>query len=145
MGVVKQNKDGRFRYYYKDSEGKHKLISYPRVIMENLLNRTLDDNEIIHHIDGDPSNNNISNLQVMTKEEHARLHRTEYYDKEVVCEVCGKTFIWTAERQSVYQRDLNRNKNRIVTCSKSCSSIYGRYIQLGYNELEALELSRKRK
>jgi hypothetical protein len=28
----------------------------------------------VHHIDGDPSNNDISNLQPMTNVEHARLH-----------------------------------------------------------------------
>ena len=142
---VKINKDGRMRAYYKDSNGKDKLISYPKLIMEEYLGRKLLDNEIVHHIDGNPLNNDISNLQVLTYEEHNRLHFKSYYDKEAICEVCGRPFIWTAERQSLYQKDFNQNKNRIITCSKSCSSLYGRYIQLGYNEHEALELSKNRK
>ena len=141
---VKINKDGRMRAYYKDNNSKDKLISYPKLIMEEYLGRKLLDNEIVHHIDGNPLNNDISNLQVLTYEEHNRLHFKSYYDKEVICEVCGRPFIWTAKRQGFFQRDLNRNKNRIITCSRRCSNIYGRYIQLGYNENEALLMAKKK-
>lgn len=114
--------------------------------MEQHLGRKLYPNEDVHHIDGDVTNNDISNLQVLDHVEHEKLHNpAKYYDKEVICDVCGKSFIWTAERQSLYQRDFNRNKNRIITCSRSCSSLYGRYIQLGYDEYKALELSKNRK
>lgn len=145
ISKVKINRDGRLRAYYKNAKGEDKLISYPKLIMEGYLGRKLLDDEVVHHINGNPLDNDISNLQVLTKSEHAKLHNTVYHDKEVICDVCGKSFIWTAERQSLYQRDFNRNKNRIITCSRSCSSLYSRYIQLGYNEHEALELSKNRK
>jgi hypothetical protein len=139
-------KDKRTRVTCKDNEGNLHVISYPRLIMEQHLGRKLKPNEDVHHIDGDVTNNDISNLQVLDHVEHEKLHNpAKYYDKEVICDVCGKTFIWTAERQSLYQRDFNRNKNRIITCSKSCSSLYGRYIQLGYDKYKALELSKNRK
>lgn len=136
---IVKGKDNRLRAYVIDDDNKLHVVSYPRILMEQYLGRKLKPNEDVHHIDGDVMNNNISNLQVLDHVEHEKLHAkplVKYYDKEAVCEVCGKTFIWTAERQSLYQRDLNRNKNRIVTCSKSCSSKYGRYIQLGYSNIE---------
>jgi hypothetical protein len=139
-------KDKRTRATCKDNEGNLHVISYPRLLMEQHLNRKLKPNEDVHHIDGDVTNNDISNLQVLDHVEHEKLHNpAKYYDKEVICDVCGKSFIWTAERQSLYQSDFNRNKNRIITCSKSCSSLYGRYIQLGYDKYKALELSKNRK
>ena len=48
-----------------------------RYIMEQHLGRKLNDNEIVHHIDGNKLNNDISNLKVMTKGEHSSFHRKE--------------------------------------------------------------------
>lgn len=87
---IHKNKDGRLRMYYKKDNGKHSLVSYPRVIMEKELNRKLTEDEIVHHIDGNPENNEVSNLQVMTLKEHSRMHKTKYHDIVIPCEVCGK-------------------------------------------------------
>lgn len=48
-----------------------------RVVMEEHLGRPLSSLEVVHHIDGDKWNNDISNLQVMTQSEHALLHHLE--------------------------------------------------------------------
>lgn len=48
-----------------------------RKIAEKALGRKLSENEVVHHIDGNPSNNNISNLAVMDKETHIKLHKRE--------------------------------------------------------------------
>jgi hypothetical protein len=45
-----------------------------RVIMEKHLGRSLRSDEIVHHIDGDKTNNDISNLIIMSQSEHAKLH-----------------------------------------------------------------------
>ena len=46
-----------------------------RVIAEHMLGRALLPSEVVHHIDGDPRNNDPSNLQVLASSaEHARLH-----------------------------------------------------------------------
>ena len=41
-----------------------------RIVMENSLGRKLKNSEHIHHIDGNPKNNNISNLMVVSNREH---------------------------------------------------------------------------
>ena len=48
-----------------------------RLIMEQQIGRYLTEDEIVHHKDGDKSNNDISNLQIMTKSKHAEHHYTE--------------------------------------------------------------------
>lgn len=45
-----------------------------RKIMSEHLGRKLRSDEIVHHIDGNKSNNEISNLVIMTRAEHAKLH-----------------------------------------------------------------------
>ena len=46
-----------------------------RMLMQNHIGRKLSRFDVVHHIDGDPSNNEISNLLLTTPEEHARIHR----------------------------------------------------------------------
>lgn len=45
------------------------------VVEELILGRSLSPDEVVHHIDFDKRNNNPSNLAVMTRSEHARLHK----------------------------------------------------------------------
>lgn len=58
---------------YRKLLGRHEH----RVVMERYLGRALCSEEIVHHIDGDQHNNAIENLQVVTAEEHARIHREQ--------------------------------------------------------------------
>lgn len=48
-----------------------------RKIMEEHLQRKLLSTEIVHHIDGNKQNNNISNLQIVTRAEHLKIHHNE--------------------------------------------------------------------
>lgn len=43
--------------------------------MEQHLGRKLKKGEVVHHIDGNKTNNNINNLQLMTAKEHSKMHR----------------------------------------------------------------------
>lgn len=46
-----------------------------RVVMEQYLGRKLNNDEVVHHINEDKKDNRIENLQVMTREEHSKMHR----------------------------------------------------------------------
>lgn len=52
-----------------------------RLVMARLINRPLDANETVHHIDGDRLNNDPSNLQLRTGQHGNRIH--------VRCHDCG--------------------------------------------------------
>jgi len=58
--------------YVKPSGTKYALEH--RVIMEDCLGRRLEPEEVVHHRDGDPSNNDIANLQLFENQaEHIRI------------------------------------------------------------------------
>lgn len=54
-----------------------KRIYAHRAVMEAHLGRKLERHEHVHHIDHNTHNNDINNLQILTSEEHSRMHMTE--------------------------------------------------------------------
>lgn len=100
-------KDGRMRVYLKDI---NQVMSYPKFLMEQMLGRKLMPNEQVHHKDGNPTNNELDNLEIRLLGEHQKEHSTKYYDKTEICAWCGKEFIWTAKQQWNFYRNQSRKK-----------------------------------
>jgi transposase-like protein len=50
-------------------------IAYQRYVVELRDGRKLTGDGVVHHVDGDPLNNDPENLVVLSKAEHMRLHR----------------------------------------------------------------------
>jgi hypothetical protein len=71
-------KGGRFiqaGYYWLSNNGT--TIAEHRHIMELHLKRELESHEIVHHKNHNKLDNRITNLIILTRAEHARLHKLE--------------------------------------------------------------------
>ena len=67
-----------------------------RLIVEQSIGRYLTPEEVVHHINGDKSDNRIGNLAVMSASEHSRLHggRASVLHRssgEFTCQECGRS------------------------------------------------------
>jgi hypothetical protein len=63
--------------YHEYTRGPNAGRSFHVVLMEERIGRRLLPDEVVHHIDGNRQNNDISNLALMTATAHNRLHRRE--------------------------------------------------------------------
>lgn len=59
---------------YKTIQVNKKQVRLHRYLMEQCIGRSLSFNEIVHHKDGDIFNNDLSNLELITRAEHMRRH-----------------------------------------------------------------------
>lgn len=60
--------------YYEITTGDNKGSSVHVVVMEEYIGRKVYKNEVVHHKNEIKTDNDISNLELMTKSEHARHH-----------------------------------------------------------------------
>lgn len=50
-----------------------------RIIMEEYLGRQLRKVELVHHINGDPQDNQIENLEIVDIREHPKIHKDDLF------------------------------------------------------------------
>ena len=50
------------------------VIFEHRAVMEKHIGRKLTEDEVVHHINGDKTDNRLENLQLMTRGEHSTMH-----------------------------------------------------------------------
>lgn len=62
---------GKYRYICKNG----KLQTVHRTLMHEIDPRNNESELVVHHIDGNKSNNDITNLTWMPKGDHIRLHK----------------------------------------------------------------------
>ena len=125
-GIAKR---GEYRYAIvpdHPNRNKHNYVLMHRVVMENHLDRLLLPNEIVHHKDGNKANNDISNLEVMTNEEHSHMHNPKRGETTttLICDECGKSF----QRLLKY---VKISKNKHFFCCRECLYSFERKYLLG--------------
>lgn len=78
VGKIVTARDGYPEIYigknYPYRTGGYTSIREHIFVMENYLGRRIEKGEIVHHIDGNKSNNSIDNLFLTTVAEHNKLH-----------------------------------------------------------------------
>lgn len=62
---------------------RHFKYAYEHIVaMMAHIGRPIAENEIVHHRDGDRTNNDLRNLQLMTAADHQRYHATETRERD---------------------------------------------------------------
>ena len=97
-----------------------------RYVMERHLGQKLSFDEVVHHKDENPRNNDISNLEVLTRQQHIRIHQrgqsltTKHKDK---LSVSGRKFR-TAAKLSIGQVKQVRNLLDLGVSIKNIAEIF---------------------
>ena len=99
-------------------DGVRHCQSYARFLLEEALGRQLQDFEDADHIDGDPLNNEITNLRVLRRELNRTRNRAPAEWFEFLCPSCGGT----ARRLARRVRDAWSQGKAGPYCSRSCAA-----------------------
>lgn len=104
---------------------KFGYVLYHRVIMENRLNRILNPDEVVHHINGDTFDNRIANLELVTKSAHSSMHG--FYRGKTIsivkCPECGAIF------EKRYNQTYLCKGGIFTACSRRCRGKFSLKLQ----------------
>ena len=126
LGYLRTSKDGRRRVELINSSKDRTTTAYARYLKSVEVGYILSDETEVDHIDGNCSNDEISNLQILTIKEHMEKSSKEMSTgrsiTECTCSFCGKIFTRFTNR-------INEN-NAEIFCSHSCNGkFYAKYFK----------------
>ncbi len=107
-----------------------KTVSYPKYLMEVHVGRLLEEDEIVHHIDRDFTNDDINNLEIKPRKDHAREHAIKYPETiEIDCLYCSLAITLTRKQQRQLASNTKNEGTAGPFCSPKCSGKYGTKVQ----------------
>lgn len=121
--------DGRVRIVLRENKVTT-TISYPKYLMEINLGRRLQEDEEVHHVDEDPANNSLDNLEIMNERSHKLLHIKRRDSELFVCPLCDKRFELDAYKLNKSAQNRKQGKKGPF-CSKSCAGKASRSGEIG--------------
>lgn len=89
-----------------------------RVIMEQSIGRILTPSEVVHHLDHNRNNYELSNLELTTQSNHIRTHTPPKTILDMICANCGVSF---KRRKG---QDPEAKGYARTFCSRSCSGSF---------------------
>ncbi|MDD5064961.1 MAG: HNH endonuclease [Phycisphaerae bacterium] len=90
--------------------GKRKILEH-RYIVEKHMGRKLKNYEIVHHINGNKTDNRVENLKIVTRSTHQKEHAESVSER--ACIICGKEYS-KPSYTSISQWKIRK------TCSAKC-------------------------
>ena len=108
-----KRRDGReIVVFYDQSTGRTTSMSYPKYLMG------APDGSEVHHKDEDRTNNDVSNLEVLSHNEHVRRHTKDPTTIEISCDNCGNTAFKLKKNVK-----MSRKLDKKLYCGRKCACI----------------------
>lgn len=110
------NREGRKIVIVRRFDGSKKTTTYARYLIEHALGRELLPSETVDHIDNNKLNDNINNLQLLSRADNI-IKSIPPSEVWLECKYCKKKF---KRRLKVYWRNKYERQMDGPFCSKSC-------------------------
>ena len=118
-GYLRRDSFGRGRVDLVNTSTDRTTVAYARYLLEISMGDFIPAGYEVDHIDTDCSNDDLSNLQILTVEEHLKKSAKEREGRtytKFTCPQCG----------TIFQREARNisSKQKNVFCSNSCNAKY---------------------
>lgn len=120
-GYLNTNTEGRRTLTLYNSNANRSSTQYARYLLSVKLGRYLTKDEEVDHIDGDKTNDSISNLQILGKKQNRQKSNPTTFIKGF-CYICGVEIIKRKSDLRSPSKKLDL-KNGLLTCSRSCGYV----------------------
>lgn len=96
------------------------LINEHRAIVEELLHLKLSYNKVIHHLDGNPRNNSLNNLIILSRSNHTKLHAFLTKKKFELVKQFGENIddYWNSIKVKISEEWLNSENKTYIKASE---------------------------